>query len=103
MCPFLQINAGNGRWSIWRHSSDRNARSDAAANGDTQAASHTRAYDHKCALGKNQSLITDRSNVSSFGQKILLAFFASACAISWALNRRASAAIRHKEIPNAGA
>ena len=35
--------------------------------------------------------------------KILLAFFAGACAISRLLNRRASAAIRHNEIPNAGA
>ena len=39
-----------------------------------------------------------------FGRpKILLAFFAGACAIFRALNRRASAAFRHNEIPNAGA
>ena len=79
-------------------------------------------YDFRACCGKGRAECCDRvyhtdalagtdgifvgailRNVSSSAKKLLLAFFASACAISGALNRRASAAIRHKEIPDAGA
>jgi len=88
---------------FWRDSQDRGSGSYAPATADTQTASHTATRPQRAPLGKNQSLITDRSNVSSSAKQLLLAFFPSACSISGALNRRTPAAIRHKEIPNAGA